>query len=77
MADVRKIINKEKALIGMVHLHALPGTPKSKKTPQQIIDTAISEANTLVEYGFELRGLGRCRAAPRLDAIRAARRETG
>jgi membrane complex biogenesis BtpA family protein len=53
MADFRKIINKEKALIGMVHLHALPGTPKSKKTPQQIIDTAINEANTLVEYGFD------------------------
>ena len=53
MADFRKIINKEKALIGMVHLHALPGTPKSKKTPQEIIDTAISEANTLVEYGFD------------------------
>ena len=53
MADFRKIINKDKALIGMVHLHALPGTAKSKKTPQQIVDIAVDEATKLVEYGFD------------------------
>jgi hypothetical protein len=37
----------------MVHLHALPGTAKSKKTPQQIVDIAVDEATKLVEYGFD------------------------
>ncbi|HIB50783.1 MAG TPA: BtpA/SgcQ family protein [Phycisphaerales bacterium] len=53
MADFRKIINKKNALIGMVHLHALPGTPKNNKTPEQIIAVAVDEATKLVEYGFD------------------------
>jgi hypothetical protein len=53
MADFRKIINKEKALIGMVHLRALPGTQKSTKTPQQIVGIAVDEATKLVENGFD------------------------
>jgi len=53
MADFRKIINKDKALIGMVHLRALPGTSGSSKSPQQIVDIAVSEATKLVEYGFD------------------------
>jgi len=53
MADFRKIINKQKALIGMVHLHALPGTSKSEKKPQQIVDIAVDEATKLVEFGFD------------------------
>ncbi|MBC8309197.1 MAG: BtpA/SgcQ family protein [Planctomycetes bacterium] len=53
MADFRKIIKKDKALIGMVHLHALPGTAGSEKSPKQIVDIAVDEATTLVEYGFD------------------------
>jgi len=53
MADFRSIINKSNALIGMVHLQALPGTPKSSKTPQQIVDIAVDEATKLVQYGFD------------------------
>jgi len=53
MADFRKIIDKDKALIGMVHLRALPGTACSKKTPNQIVDIAVDEAAKLVEYGFD------------------------
>ena len=53
MADFRKIINKEKALIGMVHLRALPGTQKSTRTPQQIVDIAVDEATKLIENGFD------------------------
>lgn len=53
MADFRKIINKDKSLIGMVHLHALPGTAKNVKTPQQIVDIAVEEATKLSEYGFD------------------------
>ena len=53
MADFRKIINKDKSLIGMVHLQALPGTAKSDKTPEQIIDIAVDEAAKLAEIGFD------------------------
>ena len=53
MADFSLIINKDKALIGMVHLHALPGTARSSKSPQQIIDIAVDEATKLVGYGFD------------------------
>jgi len=53
MVDFRKIINKDKSLIGMVHLQALPGSPQSEKTPQQIIDIAVDEARKLAEFGFD------------------------
>jgi len=53
MADFRKTINKDKALIGMVHLRALPGTPGSTKDPQHIAEIAVDEATTLVEHGFD------------------------
>ena len=53
MADFRKIINKDKSLIGMVHLQALPGTAKSDKTPEQIIDIAVDEAAKLAGFGFD------------------------
>ena len=53
MADFRKIINKDKSLIGMVHLQALPGTANSKKTPEQIIDIAVDESTKLIELGFD------------------------
>jgi len=53
MADFRNIINKDKALIAMVHLHALPGTSSSCKSTQQIVDIAVQEATTLVAYGFD------------------------
>ena len=53
MPDFRSIINKSNALIGMVHLQPLPGTPNSSKTTQQIVDIAVDEATKLVEYGFD------------------------
>jgi uncharacterized protein len=53
MANFRNIINKDKALIGMVHLQALPGTPGNTKEPQRIVEIAVEEATKLVEYGFD------------------------
>lgn len=53
MADFRKIFNKDKSLIGMVHLQALPGTASSEKTPEQIIEIAVDEATKLTELGFD------------------------
>ncbi len=53
MADFRKIINKEKSIVGMVHLQALPGTANSKMTPEQIVDIAVDEATQLISCGFD------------------------
>ena len=53
MADFRKVIGKDKALIAMVHLHALPGTANNKISPSQIVDIAVEEATKLVAFGFD------------------------
>jgi len=39
-----KLSFKRKAIIGMVHLGALPGTPRHKMSMAEIIDTAVREA---------------------------------
>ncbi|MCH2161795.1 MAG: BtpA/SgcQ family protein [Phycisphaerales bacterium] len=40
-------------LIGMVHLEALPGTPKAKHPPRRIIERAVEDALVLAEAGFD------------------------
>ena len=42
-----------KSLIGMVHLQALPGTPNSKLSIQEIITHALTEAKFLLDAGFD------------------------
>lgn len=39
-------------LLGMVHVHALPGTPFSRYTLKEIADIAVSEAKTYQKAGF-------------------------
>lgn len=48
----QKILNS-KTLIGMVHVLALPGTPKNKLTPAEIIEDAVYEASKLKNAGFD------------------------
>ena len=40
-------------LIGMVHVHALPGTPSYGGSLQQIIDAAVADATCLQRAGFD------------------------
>lgn len=40
-------------VLGMVHVRALPGTPDSELTVPEICDIALTEAATLVRYGFD------------------------
>lgn len=40
-------------LIGMLHVPALPGTPKAKKSVQEITDHVVSEAECLKLAGFD------------------------
>jgi len=44
MQKFKSIFKKEKPIIGMVHVQALPGTPKHKFEPSVIIDKALEEA---------------------------------
>jgi predicted TIM-barrel enzyme len=44
---------KEKSLIGMVHVRALPGTPASTLNIEEIIKVAVEEAVLLETLGFD------------------------
>lgn len=44
---------KDKAMIGMVHVRALPGCPKCNMTVTKIIDIAVKEAKLLEDCGFD------------------------
>ena len=44
---------RSKALIGMVHVGALPGTPSSEDTVPMLAMRAVAEAKLLVDCGFD------------------------
>ncbi len=47
------IKNQETALIGMVHVGALPGTPYSTQSVDSLVDQAVLEAKILEDAGFD------------------------
>lgn len=49
----RACFNSEKVLIGMIHIEALPGTPKHKLEPKKIISNAITEAKIYEQAGIK------------------------
>ncbi len=53
MPNFSNMFEKKKTIIGMVHLQALPGTANRSKTPSQIIDHAVQEAELLEQLGFD------------------------
>ncbi len=50
---ITRSLGRGKALIGMVHVPALPGTPTSKLSVRQIAAHAASEAKSLAKAGFD------------------------
>ncbi len=50
---MKSLTNKDKSIIGMVHVHALPGTPKNKLSIKEICLLAVGEAQTLRDAGFD------------------------
>jgi membrane complex biogenesis BtpA family protein len=48
---IEKTTKTRKPIIGMVHLPPLPGNPKCTMNPEEIVDKAIQDAQTLVENG--------------------------
>ena len=53
MQKFRSIFKTELAVIGMIHLQALPGTPRNMHSPSQIIDMALKEAEILKKAGID------------------------
>ncbi len=54
--ELKNIFTHDKAIIGMVHLRPLPGSPmydKNKMGMEQIIETAVKEARLLEEGGVD------------------------
>ncbi len=48
-----QLFQLEKSIIGMVHVQALPGTPKNKYSLAEICDIAVAEAKTYEEVGLD------------------------
>jgi len=53
MLNAADIFGRDKALIGMVHVGALPGTPKQQYTVRELSAQAVDEAKLLVDAGFD------------------------
>ena len=53
MENIKDIITNRKAIIGMVHVAALPGTPRSFMNVKEISEQAIKEAKILMENGVD------------------------
>ncbi len=52
--DLSAIFGRDRdILIGMVHIHALPGTPASNAAPTSILEQAVEEAMVLERAGFD------------------------
>jgi len=53
MGNAAGIFGRDKALIGMVHVAALPGTPRHAMPMREIIRQAVDEARMLSDSGFD------------------------
>lgn len=50
---MRDIFPQNQVLIGVIHLGAMPGTPRGQLTPGQIVEQAILEAGILKKAGYD------------------------
>jgi membrane complex biogenesis BtpA family protein len=46
-------LSLHKPIIGMIHLPALPGTPRHQLSPQALVDQVLAEAETYQEAGID------------------------
>jgi uncharacterized protein len=49
---IRSLFGVPRALVGVVHTRALPGTPSSTLNVDQIVDAAVAEARVYASAGF-------------------------
>ena len=50
--DLQPIFGAPRGLVGMLHVEALPGTPRWSLSVEAIVDKALSEAEVYLEAGF-------------------------
>lgn len=50
---IQAVFGRDRAVIGMVHVQALPGTPRSRLSVDQIVRLAAGEAKLLASSGFD------------------------
>lgn len=50
---MRDLFSVSRALVGVVHVQALPGTPFSSSSPDEIVEQALLEARILQDAGFD------------------------
>ncbi len=53
MKSFKKLFNTSKPIIGMIHVDALPGTPKYNGGVNKIIKNALEEAEIYLEAGID------------------------
>jgi len=53
VADLLKSLGCSKALIGMVHVGALPGTPRHEHTIDELVAQSVRDAKVLMDAGFD------------------------
>lgn len=53
MSTLRDILGRDGALVGMIHVGALPGTPHAREPLRAIVERAALEAKTLRDAGFD------------------------
>ena len=53
MASIANIVGRDRALIGMIHVQALPGAPRHAMPMREIIARAVDEAKLLTRAGFD------------------------
>lgn len=53
MEKFKLIFGTRKVAIGVIHLQALPGTPKNELSPNQIVDKALEEAKVYQQGGID------------------------
>jgi hypothetical protein len=50
---VEELFDRPKAVVGMVHVGALPGTPYAARPVSELVDQAVAEAELLASAGFD------------------------
>lgn len=63
---ISDVLGRDRAIVGMVHLQALPGTPRSRLSPREIAAHAVAEAKALAAAGFDALLLENMHDAPYL-----------
>jgi uncharacterized protein len=69
LMEFKEYIRNKKAMIAMVHVRALPGTPENKLTSQEIIEKAVEEAKTFKRLGYSVLMIENMHDAPYTKSV--------